>query len=157
MVDERPSDGKKSDMTLGWMAVVAAALHRDDGRWLMHQRPVGKHHAGLHLRECLGEGLGAVQTFQVSGLFECGIAGRALAIHVGLGDEAARYQRLGTGEFGLRQIGGNAAAEFIGLTHVELCVGIAVGGSGLPFLDRGGKIPARPGIYAGLGISQCGG
>ena len=47
MVDERPSDGKKSDMTLGWMAVVAGALHRDDGRWLMHQRPVGKHHAGL--------------------------------------------------------------------------------------------------------------
>ena len=29
------------------MAVVAGALHRDDGRWLMHQRPAGKHHAGL--------------------------------------------------------------------------------------------------------------
>ena len=47
MVEIGHDDGKKSDMTLGWMAVVAAALHRDDGRWLMHQRPVGKHHAGL--------------------------------------------------------------------------------------------------------------
>ncbi|MDP5103603.1 MAG: (deoxy)nucleoside triphosphate pyrophosphohydrolase [Erythrobacter sp.] len=27
--------------------VVAAALMRDDGRWLMHRRPPGKHHAGL--------------------------------------------------------------------------------------------------------------
>ncbi len=27
--------------------MVAAALHRDDGRWLMHRRPPGKHHAGL--------------------------------------------------------------------------------------------------------------
>jgi 8-oxo-dGTP diphosphatase len=41
------SHGKKTDMTKGWMAVVAAALHRDDGRWLMHQRPAGKHHGGL--------------------------------------------------------------------------------------------------------------
>jgi 8-oxo-dGTP diphosphatase len=47
MVEIGHVDGKKSDMTLGWMAVVAAALHRDDGRWLMHQRPLGKHHAGL--------------------------------------------------------------------------------------------------------------
>ena len=30
-----------------WIAVVAAALHRPDGRWLMHRRPEGKHHAGL--------------------------------------------------------------------------------------------------------------
>ncbi len=41
------SDGKKTDMTRSWLAVVAGALHRDDGRWLMHQRPMGKHHAGL--------------------------------------------------------------------------------------------------------------
>jgi 8-oxo-dGTP diphosphatase len=34
-------------MTGGWIAVVAGALHRDDGRWLMHRRPEGKHHAGL--------------------------------------------------------------------------------------------------------------
>lgn len=34
-------------MTTGWIAVVAAALHRADGRWLMHRRPEGKHHAGL--------------------------------------------------------------------------------------------------------------
>jgi 8-oxo-dGTP diphosphatase len=47
MVEIGHVDGKKSDMTWGWMAVVAAALHRDDGRWLMHQRPAGKHHAGL--------------------------------------------------------------------------------------------------------------
>jgi 8-oxo-dGTP diphosphatase len=29
------------------MAVVAGALQRRDGRWLMHCRPPGKHHAGL--------------------------------------------------------------------------------------------------------------
>jgi len=29
------------------MTVVAAALHGQDGRWLMHRRPAGKHHAGL--------------------------------------------------------------------------------------------------------------
>lgn len=39
--------GKKTDNAAGWIAVVAAALMRDDGRWLMHRRPPGKHHAGL--------------------------------------------------------------------------------------------------------------
>jgi 8-oxo-dGTP diphosphatase len=34
-------------MTGPWIAVVAAALHRPDARWLMHRRPEGKHHAGL--------------------------------------------------------------------------------------------------------------
>lgn len=34
-------------MTHRWITVVAAALHRADGRWLMHRRPPGKHHAGL--------------------------------------------------------------------------------------------------------------
>ncbi len=34
-------------MTRTWIAVVAGALQRPDGRWLMHQRPPGKHHAGL--------------------------------------------------------------------------------------------------------------
>lgn len=34
-------------MTEGWIAVVAGALQRADGRWLMHRRPEGKHHAGL--------------------------------------------------------------------------------------------------------------
>lgn len=29
------------------MLVVAGALQRADGRWLMHRRPPGKHHAGL--------------------------------------------------------------------------------------------------------------
>jgi 8-oxo-dGTP diphosphatase len=30
-----------------WIPVVAAALVDDRGRWLMHKRPAGKHHAGL--------------------------------------------------------------------------------------------------------------
>jgi 8-oxo-dGTP diphosphatase len=30
-----------------WIAVVAVALQRDDGRWLMHRRPLEKHHGGL--------------------------------------------------------------------------------------------------------------
>lgn len=34
-------------MTNGWLTVAAAALSRPDGRWLMHRRPPGKHHAGL--------------------------------------------------------------------------------------------------------------
>ncbi len=34
-------------MMIGWTAVVAGALHRADGRWLLHRRPEGKHHAGL--------------------------------------------------------------------------------------------------------------
>ncbi|TAD77945.1 MAG: (deoxy)nucleoside triphosphate pyrophosphohydrolase [Sphingomonadales bacterium] len=34
-------------MTHRWITVVAGALQRDDGLWLMHRRPVGKHHAGL--------------------------------------------------------------------------------------------------------------
>jgi 8-oxo-dGTP diphosphatase len=39
--------GKKTDAPEGWMLVVAAALQCADGRWLMHRRPEGKHHAGL--------------------------------------------------------------------------------------------------------------
>lgn len=34
-------------MTRAWIAVVAGALGRADGRLLMHLRPEGKHHAGL--------------------------------------------------------------------------------------------------------------
>lgn len=30
-----------------WITVVALALHREDGRWLMHRRPPEKHHGGL--------------------------------------------------------------------------------------------------------------
>lgn len=30
-----------------WLPVVAVALIDDRGRWLMHRRPAGKHHAGL--------------------------------------------------------------------------------------------------------------
>ena len=39
--------GKNSDAPARWMLVVAGALQRADGRWLMHRRPPGKHHAGL--------------------------------------------------------------------------------------------------------------
>lgn len=34
-------------MSLAWVPVVAAAIARDDGRWLMHRRPLEKHHGGL--------------------------------------------------------------------------------------------------------------
>jgi len=34
-------------MTSPWIPVVAGALHRADGCWLMHRRPEGKAHAGL--------------------------------------------------------------------------------------------------------------
>ncbi|KPF65021.1 (deoxy)nucleoside triphosphate pyrophosphohydrolase [Porphyrobacter sp. AAP60] len=34
-------------MTTGWITVVAGALYRADGRWLMHRRPPEKHHGGL--------------------------------------------------------------------------------------------------------------
>jgi len=30
-----------------WQLVVAGALQREDGRWLMHKRPKEKHHGGL--------------------------------------------------------------------------------------------------------------
>ena len=30
-----------------WICVVALALHDDRGRWLMHRRPLHKHHGGL--------------------------------------------------------------------------------------------------------------
>jgi 8-oxo-dGTP diphosphatase len=40
-------DGKKSDMIGPRMLVVAGAMQRADGLWLMHRRPEGKHHAGL--------------------------------------------------------------------------------------------------------------
>lgn len=39
--------GKKTDIIRPDLLVVAGALLRDDGLWLMHQRPLGKHHAGL--------------------------------------------------------------------------------------------------------------
>lgn len=39
--------GKNADIDPMWMTVVAGALRRADGRWLMHRRPEGKHHAGL--------------------------------------------------------------------------------------------------------------
>lgn len=34
-------------MSAGWLTVVAGALQRADGCWLMQRRPTGKHHAGL--------------------------------------------------------------------------------------------------------------
>lgn len=47
MVEAGPDDGKNPDMNPAWLPVVAAALQRADGLWLMHQRPLGKHHGGL--------------------------------------------------------------------------------------------------------------
>lgn len=34
-------------MTKTWVPVVAGALSRSDDCWLMHKRPLGKHHGGL--------------------------------------------------------------------------------------------------------------
>ena len=34
-------------MSERWIAVVAAALQRQDGLWLMHRRPANKQHGGL--------------------------------------------------------------------------------------------------------------
>ncbi len=34
-------------MTHAWIPVVAGALQDEDGRWLMHKRPLEKHHGGL--------------------------------------------------------------------------------------------------------------
>lgn len=39
--------GKKTDARERWIAVVAGALRRGDGCWMMHRRPLGKHHGGL--------------------------------------------------------------------------------------------------------------
>ncbi len=47
MVDWAHSNGKKSDNQPGHTLVVAGALRRQDGRWLMHCRPLEKHHGGL--------------------------------------------------------------------------------------------------------------
>ncbi len=34
-------------MMNAWLPVVAGAIMREDGRWLMHRRPAHKHHGGL--------------------------------------------------------------------------------------------------------------
>lgn len=34
-------------MMTKWLPVVAGALRRSDGKWLMHRRPAEKHHGGL--------------------------------------------------------------------------------------------------------------
>jgi 8-oxo-dGTP diphosphatase len=47
LIDEITCVGKNSVMKGDWIAVVAGALRGGDGRWLMHRRPEGKHHAGL--------------------------------------------------------------------------------------------------------------
>jgi 8-oxo-dGTP diphosphatase len=39
--------GRNTDMTSGVLLVAAGALRSPDGRFLLHQRPEGKHHAGL--------------------------------------------------------------------------------------------------------------
>ncbi|MEL6416433.1 MAG: (deoxy)nucleoside triphosphate pyrophosphohydrolase [Pseudomonadota bacterium] len=47
MVETSRGIGKKTDMTIGPLWVVAGALQRADQRWLMHRRPEEKHHGGL--------------------------------------------------------------------------------------------------------------
>ena len=47
MIDAPCHDEKNSDAPQGWLPVVAGALVRSDGLYLMHQRPVGKMYAGL--------------------------------------------------------------------------------------------------------------
>lgn len=47
MIEEIADNGKKTDTMCTWITVVAGALRRGDGRWLMQRRPVGKHHEGL--------------------------------------------------------------------------------------------------------------
>ncbi|MFL0356849.1 (deoxy)nucleoside triphosphate pyrophosphohydrolase [Erythrobacter sp. GH1-10] len=47
MVESGTGDGKNSDSGAGWIPVVAGALKGVDGRWLMHRRPLHKHHGGL--------------------------------------------------------------------------------------------------------------
>ena len=47
MIEDRAKIGKKADTALGPMLVVAGALRRSDGLWLMHRRPSQKHHGGL--------------------------------------------------------------------------------------------------------------
>lgn len=47
MVDFFLQNGKKSDMANGFILVVAGAMQGADGLWLMHRRPLEKHHGGL--------------------------------------------------------------------------------------------------------------
>lgn len=46
------------------MSVAAGALRSDKGLWLMHQRPLGKHHAGLW--EFPGGKLDPGETFEIA-------------------------------------------------------------------------------------------
>lgn len=47
MVEPGDVTAKKTDTNARAMLVVAGALQRGDGLWLMHQRPLEKHHGGL--------------------------------------------------------------------------------------------------------------
>ncbi len=68
-------------------------------------------------------------------------------------------QRGGPAEqfLGLGQILRHALAQLVGLAQVEHGIGIALGGGGLPFLDRGRIIAAAPGLHSGAGIGRGGG
>ncbi len=59
--------------------------------------------------------------------------------------------------FGLRQIGGDAATELIGLTQVELSIGIAGERFGAPLGDGALIVAALPGIDAVLDVGVGGG
>lgn len=47
MVDVGDSNGKKTDNALAFVPVVAGGLRDGNGHWLMHCRPLEKHHGGL--------------------------------------------------------------------------------------------------------------
>ncbi|MFN3991262.1 MAG: (deoxy)nucleoside triphosphate pyrophosphohydrolase [Erythrobacter sp.] len=47
MVYSQAGGEKNSDALSQWLPVVAGALVDRNGRWLMHQRPLGKMHGGL--------------------------------------------------------------------------------------------------------------
>ena len=50
----------------------------------------------------------------------------------------------------------HALAQPVSLAKVEDRIAVALGGPGLPLLDRSGKIAAGPGVHPGLGIGLRG-
>jgi len=76
-------------MSGGWIMVVAAALQRADGRWLMQQRPLQKHHGGLW--EFPG---GKVESFEMP----AGSLARELTEELGIICDAAAFAPAGFAE-----------------------------------------------------------
>ena len=64
-----------------WIPVVAAAIEGSEGKWLMHRRPLEKHHGGLW--EFPG---GKVEAFELPAQSLCRELDEELGINVGSGD-----------------------------------------------------------------------